>query len=55
MPMSKREEDNTPKLAPRLVPGIFVGYKLNPGGVWRDEYLVINFIAFRETHAGPHH
>ena len=54
MPASKREEDNTQKLAPRLVPGIFVGFKLHPGGVWRDKYLVIDFDAFRDTRIGLH-
>ena len=46
MPTSKHEEDHRPTLGPRLVPGMFVGYKCCPGGIWRDEYLVIDFDAF---------
>ena len=51
---AKNEEDKQPKLGPRLIPCIFVGYKLYPGGVWRDEYLVIDFEAFQETQVGLH-
>ena len=47
MPTSKSEEDKRPKLGPRLIPCIFVGYKLYPGGVWREEYLVIDFEPFK--------
>ena len=54
MPTSNNEEDKRPKLGPRLIPCIFVGYKLYPGGVWRDEYLVIDFEAFQATRAGLH-
>ena len=42
MPTAKNEDDKRPKLGPRLVPGIFVGYKLYPGGIWREEYLVFD-------------
>ena len=54
MRTSTHEEDNRPKMCPRLVPGIFVVYKLYPEGVWRDEYLVIDFEAFQETRVGLH-
>ena len=54
MPTSKHEDDKRPKLGPRLIPGIFVGYKLYPGGVWRDEYLVLDFEAFQSTRVGLH-
>ena len=43
---SKNVDDKRQKLGPRLIPGIFVGYKLYPGGIWRDEYLVLDFDAF---------
>ena len=47
MPTAKHEDDKRPKLGPRFVPGIFVGYKLYPGGIWREEYLVFDFEAFQ--------
>ena len=54
MPTAKNEEDKRPKLGPRLSPSIFVGYKLDPGGVWRVDYLVIDFEAFQETRVVLH-
>ena len=54
MPIAKHDEDRRPKLGPRLVQGIFVGYKLCTGGIWGDEYLVIDFEAFQETRVGLH-
>ena len=51
---SKNEDDKRQKLGPRLIPGIFVGYKLYPGGIWRDEYLVLDFDAFQSTRFGLH-
>ena len=54
MPTSKNEDDKRPKLGTRLVPGIFVGYKLYPGGIWREEYLVIDFEAFQSIRSGLH-
>ena len=33
---------------------MFCGYKLYPGGIWRDEYLLIDFEAFQETRVGLH-
>ena len=47
MPTSNNEDDKRPKLGPRLVPCIFVGYKFYPGGIWREEYLVIDFETFQ--------
>ena len=52
MPTSKNKEDKRPKFDPRFITGIFVGYKLYPGGVWRYEYLVIDFEAFQAIRAG---
>ena len=54
MPTAKHEDDKRPKLGPRLVPGICVGYKLYPGGIWREEYLVFDFEAFQSIRAGLH-
>ena len=54
MPTSKNEDDKRPKLGPRLVPCIFVGYKLDPGGIWREGYVVIDFEAFQSTRSGLH-
>ena len=54
MPTSNNEDDKRPKLGPRLVPCIFVGYKLYPGGIWREEYLVIDFEAFQSIRSGLH-
>ena len=46
MQTSKHEEDNKPKMGPQLVPCIFGQYKLYPEGIWRDEYVIIDFEAF---------
>ena len=54
MQTGKNEDDKRPKFGPRLVPGIFVGYKRYPGCIWRDEYLVFNFAVFQSTRAGLH-
>ena len=35
-----------------MLKGIFVGYKLNPGGVWSGEYLVFDKEAFEATREG---
>jgi hypothetical protein len=54
MPTSKNDYDKRPKLGPRLVPGIFVGYKFYSCGIWREEYLVFDFEAFQSTRSGLH-
>ena len=51
---AKHEDDKRPKLGPRLVPCIFVCYKLYPGGIWREEYLVFDFEALQSIRAGLH-
>ena len=38
-----------PKFAPRSVPGIFVGWHLEPGCLWKGDYLVIPLASFREA------
>ena len=35
---TKIEED--PKFAPSSKPGLFLGYRLEPGGLWKGDYLV---------------
>ena len=35
-----------PKGVPDTVPGIFLGYKLLPGGLWQGEYRVVDLICF---------
>ena len=54
MPTAKNEDDKRPKLGPRLVPCIFVGYKPYPGAIWGEEYLVFDFEALQSTRAGLH-
>ena len=54
MQTAKNEDDKRPKLGPRLIPCIFVGYKLYPGGIWREEYFVFDFKAFQSTRSGLH-
>ena len=45
---------NDPNLVLAFYPCIFVGNKLYPGGVWREEYLVIDFEAFQSIRSGLH-
>jgi hypothetical protein len=37
-----------PKGAPDSVPGVFFGYKLNPGGLWEKEYKVVDLRDFKD-------
>jgi len=37
------------KLQAQSVPGIFLGYKLHPGGEWRGEYTVQSLRAYNNT------
>ena len=34
------------KMAPRMQPGIFLGYRLAPGGRWNGEYLAVDLSDF---------
>ena len=54
MPAAKNEEDKQPKLG--LVSSQVYLSATNSilGGVWRDEYLVIDFEAFQATRVGLH-
>ena len=40
--------DDLPKASPRGIPGVFMGWKLNPGGMWNGEYLVAPLTAFKK-------
>ncbi len=31
-------EDEKPRFVPRGIPGVFLGWKMNPGGRWSGEY-----------------
>jgi hypothetical protein len=44
-PMKTREKESA-KFDPKGVPGIFLGYKLHPGGKWKSEYLVAELHEF---------
>jgi hypothetical protein len=35
------------KFSPRALPGVFLGYYLHPGGIWRGEYIVAALDDFR--------
>ena len=36
-----------PKFSPRGVPGIFLGHRMSPGGVWKGEYFVVSLADLR--------
>ena len=36
-----------PKFSPRAVPGIFLGHRMSPGGVWKGDYYVCNLSDLR--------
>ena len=45
LPAEKKERDfikieEDPKFAPSSKPGLFLGYRLEPGGLWKGDYLV---------------
>ncbi len=52
LPTSATEVELQQKAGPRMLKGIFVGYKLNPGGAWGGEYLVFDKQAFLATRQG---
>ena len=39
-------KDQRDKTAPRMRPGIFMGYRLPPGGLWTGDYLVVDLDDF---------
>ena len=44
----KEDSKLLPKGSPGAVPGVFLGYKLNPGGVWQGEYRVADLTEFND-------
>ena len=42
-----------PKFSPRGVPGIFLGHRMSPGGVWKGEYYVANLSDLRAGKRAP--
>ena len=41
-------EQEKPKFDPRGIPGVFMGWKMNPGGRWAKEYLVASLADFEQ-------
>ncbi len=41
-------DKNMPKGMPDAVPGVFFGYKLNPGGLFNNEYKVVDLRDFKD-------
>ena len=42
-------------MAPRSVPGVFLGYHLQPGGKWKGDVVVASLADFRATAEDPNH
>ena len=42
------KRDRLPEFAPRAIPGLFLGYFLQPGGRWTGDYLVADLDDFRK-------
>ncbi len=43
--------------SPRMEYGVFLGYKIHPGGLWSGEYLVADLVDFKDKslhHTEPH-
>ena len=34
----------------KTIPGVFIGYHVNPGGEWGGDYLVADLAYFRQDH-----
>ena len=47
LPTAEREVLARQKAAPRMVPGIFAGYKFNHKGLWTGDYLVYDYEAYQ--------
>ncbi|MDP7647001.1 MAG: hypothetical protein QGH82_02875, partial [Candidatus Woesearchaeota archaeon] len=47
LPTAEREVLARQKAAPRMVPGIFAGYKFNHRGLWTGDYLVYDYEAYQ--------
>ena len=37
------------KMAPRTIPGVFIGWHLDPGCEWRGDYLIVPVAVFRDA------
>ena len=48
LPSAKRELDEQAKFDSKLRDGIFVGYRMHTGGVWANQYLILDATRFRE-------
>jgi len=46
-------DEELPKFSPRGVPGIFLGHRFSPGGVWKGEYYVVNLADLRRGKRRP--
>ena len=46
-------DTDLPKFSPRAVPGIFLRYRLSPGGIWKGEYFVANLADLRNGKRKP--
>ncbi len=46
MPAPTKYDFKGDKFAPRLKPGIFLGYQMKPGGMWSGEYIVADLSDF---------
>ena len=55
MPAPTKYSFQGDKFAPRLKPGIFLGYQLKPGGYWSGEYIIADLFDFATVNHGPRH
>jgi hypothetical protein len=46
-------DTDLPKFAPRRIPGIFLGHRMSPGGVWKGDYFVCNLSDLRHGKRNP--
>ena len=46
-------DTDLPKFAPRGIPGIFLGHRMSPGGVWKGDYYVCNLSDLRHGKRNP--
>ena len=53
VPGEEQDANKTPKFAPVAKPGIFLGYRLEPGGVWKGDYYVADLEHFQAGYTKP--
>ena len=46
-------DEELPKFSPRGIPGVFLGHRFSPGGVWKGEYYVVNLADLRRGKRKP--